>query len=115
MGRHISKLIEPCKEFELVSTGPAKQFRSETMGTCIKEDRLFNGRILYHNKNKGRYLYWMNEAKGNWIVILLFVVLYKFGPVSHLLTGPRLSLFFTWRQTHIPQTALALRGYGGLG
>ena len=66
----ILKLIEPCKQFELVSTGPAKQSRSYigTMGTYVKQHRLFNGRVIYYNINKGMYLYWMKKMTGNWMV-----------------------------------------------
>ena len=64
------KSDEICKEFELTSTGEAKDLQSSRLGVYKKQLTLVNDRISYYNQEKGQYLYWVKKGNepGHWMV-----------------------------------------------
>ena len=58
----------PCGAFEMSSEGSAELYQGSRFGNYRLEKNLVNGRVVYFNKEKGQYLFWVNKYDRYWMV-----------------------------------------------
>ena len=66
---HCFKILGPVRSvFWLVSSGATTFMNNNKLGMYITENRLANGRHVYHHQEHSFKFYWFNEFSGYWMV-----------------------------------------------